>query len=158
MTVNLATNTASGGHAAGDIISNFENILGSNANDVLTGNSSANTLTGGGGNDTLRGGGGADTLIGGAGHDLFIYQVGDGADTISGGGGASWLDRIQLLDSSGGSSLVYGVDWTVSLSSGSIAHNDTTNGIMNFSSDADGTINFTAGGSIAFTDIDRINW
>ena len=158
VTVNLATNTASGGHATGDIISNFENILGSNANDVLTGNSSANTLTGGGGNDTLRGGGGADTLIGGAGHDLFIYQVGDGADTISGGGGASWLDRIQLLDSSGGSSLVYGVDWTVSLSSGSIAHNDTTNGIMNFSSDADGTINFTAGGSIAFTDIDRINW
>ena len=54
VTVNLATNTASGGHATGDIISNFENILGSNANDVLTGNSSANTLTGGGGDDTLR--------------------------------------------------------------------------------------------------------
>jgi VCBS repeat-containing protein len=158
VTVNLATNSVSGGHAAGDIISGFENILGSNNNDVLIGSSSANTITGGGGNDTINGGLGNDTLAGGTGHDLFIYQAGQGNDSINGGAGASWTDVIRMLDSGGGSGLVYGVDWTLALTSGSITNTDSTNGIMNFSSDADGTISFTSGGTIAFTDIERINW
>jgi VCBS repeat-containing protein len=158
VTVNLATNTASGGHATGDIISNFESILGSNNNDVLTGNSSANTITGGGGDDTINGGLGNDTLAGGAGHDLFIYQVGQGNDSVNGGAGASWMDVIRLLDSGGGSNLVYGVDWTLSLTSGSITHTDTTNGIMNLTADSDGSISLTSGGTVTFTDIERINW
>jgi hypothetical protein len=158
VTVNLATNVASGGHAAGDVIANFENVLGSNSNDTLTGNSGANILWGAGGNDTLRGGLGNDTLSGGAGHDLFIYQVGDGNDVIDGGGGASWVDSIQMLDSAGGSNLVFNVDWTVTLSSGTIDNTDEVNGVMTFSADADGTINFTAGGSILFSDVERLNW
>jgi len=158
VSVNLGTSTVSGGDAAGDTISNFENLLGSNAGDVLTGSSSANTITGGGGNDTINGGSGNDSLSGGAGHDLFIYQAGQGNDSVNGGAGASWIDAIRLLDSGGGSSLVYGVDWTVALTSGSITHNDTTNGIMNFSSDADGTISFSTGATMTFTDIERINW
>jgi Ca2+-binding RTX toxin-like protein len=158
VTVNLATNTATGGHATGDTISNFENLLGSNADDILTGSTAANTITGGGGNDTINGWSGNDSLSGGGGHDLFIYQRGHGNDSINGGAGASWLDVIRLLDSGGGSNLVYGVDWTVSLSSGTITHTDATNGIMNFSSDADGTISIAGGGTLSFTDIERINW
>ena len=46
VTVNLSNDTASGGHAAGDVISNIENIIGSAYNDVLTGNDSANILDG----------------------------------------------------------------------------------------------------------------
>ncbi len=156
--VNLATNVTSGGHAAGDSITGFENVLGSNNNDTLTGNSGANILWGAGGNDTLRGGLGDDRLNGGAGHDLFTYQVGDGNDIIDGGSGASWVDTIQMLDSAGGSNLVYNVDWTVVLSSGTIDNTDAANGVMTFSADADGTINFTAGGSISFSDVERLNW
>src|SRR5437762_989821 len=60
VTVNLATNAASGGDAAGDVISGFENLTGSAFNDVLTGTSGVNVLDGGTGNDTITGGAGAD--------------------------------------------------------------------------------------------------
>jgi hypothetical protein len=68
------------------------------------------------------------------------------------------MDVIRLLDSGGGSNLVYGVDWTLSLTSGSITHTDTTNGIMNLTADSDGSISLTSGGTVTFTDIERINW
>ncbi|WP_405401277.1 Hint domain-containing protein [Paracoccus sp. Ld10] len=71
--VNLATNTASGGDAQGDTISNFENLTGSAQNDTLTGNTGANTILGGAGNDTIDGGAGADSLDGGAGTDTLSY-------------------------------------------------------------------------------------
>ncbi|WP_378949001.1 Hint domain-containing protein [Paracoccus sp. R86501] len=92
VTVNIGTNTASGGDAQGDTISNFENLTGSAQNDALTGNAGANVISGGAGNDTLDGGAGTDSLIGGIGDDLitggtgadrFVYSVGDGLDTIT---------------------------------------------------------------------------
>ncbi len=95
--VNLATATASGGHAEGDDIETYEyvdlgsdgavggtgtaadsdeidvatfvNLTGSDHNDRLTGDRFANTLNGGKGDDVLRGGDGADLLVGGAGAD-----------------------------------------------------------------------------------------
>lgn len=73
--INLALNTATGGHAAGDIISNFENVIGSAYNDELIGDAGANRLDGGAGNDILEGGAGADTLIGGAGVDAARYAA-----------------------------------------------------------------------------------
>ncbi|MGL1920292.1 MAG: hypothetical protein OCD03_04645 [Hyphomicrobiales bacterium] len=73
--VNIALNTASGGHAQGDVISSFEDIIGSAFNDVLTGNSAANTLIGGDGDDILIGGKGGDHLDGGAGTDLVTYSL-----------------------------------------------------------------------------------
>ena len=54
--------SASGGHAAGDSLSNFENIIGSKHADTLTGSSSNNVIEGGGGGDKLDGGDGTDTL------------------------------------------------------------------------------------------------
>jgi Ca2+-binding RTX toxin-like protein len=62
VTVNLLTNTASGGDAAGDIISGFERLIGSNGADKLTGNTLGNVLTGGLGRDILTGGLGKDAF------------------------------------------------------------------------------------------------
>ncbi|MBB3144131.1 hypothetical protein FHS21_000514 [Phyllobacterium trifolii] len=62
----------------------FENVVGTNQGDTITGNAAAgpagnNILIGLGGNDTLNGMGGNDTLIGGAGADTL--NGGDGTDT-----------------------------------------------------------------------------
>ena len=62
VTVNLATGTASGGHAEGDTFANFEQIVGSDHADSLTGDSGNNYIEGRGGADSIDGGDGADTL------------------------------------------------------------------------------------------------
>ena len=59
--------------AEGDILSNIENIIGSDYNDWLTGDGNANIINGGKGDDRLEGGGGADTYE--------FYALG-GIDTI----------------------------------------------------------------------------
>ncbi|MBC6437508.1 MAG: hypothetical protein GDA52_05095, partial [Rhodobacteraceae bacterium] len=71
VTVNLATGTGSGGHAQGDVISNFENIRGSAHGDVLTGNSERNVFVGGAGDDTIDGGG--------SGKNVVNYRLSDAA-------------------------------------------------------------------------------
>jgi Ca2+-binding RTX toxin-like protein len=85
VSINLASNIASGGHASGDTFSGVENISGSNFADTLIGDGAANTLLGGNGVDTLKGGGGADTLEGGFQNDFLVG--GDGADKLKGGTG-----------------------------------------------------------------------
>ena len=65
----------SGGHAEGDRLLNFENILGSDHDDTLTGDSGVNILEGAGGSDTLTGNGG---------NDVFVAHSADGdTDTIT---------------------------------------------------------------------------
>ena len=61
--------TASRGHASGDTISDFENVIGSAHGDDLTAHDSGSMLWGLAGDDTLEGGAGSDTLEGGAGAD-----------------------------------------------------------------------------------------
>ncbi len=61
------------------------NVIGSNDDDVLTGDGGANILNGLDGNDQLFGLGGNDTLIGGAGDD--VLAGGGGTDSIDGGEG-----------------------------------------------------------------------
>ncbi len=56
--VNLGTNVAWGGTAQGDVISGFENIIGSAADDVLYGSSGANVILGNRGSDQIVGSGG----------------------------------------------------------------------------------------------------
>ena len=73
VTVNLTTLAASGGHAEGDILSGFENLVGSDHADRLTGTNSVNILRGLDGDDTIEGGSGADTIEGGAGKDTASY-------------------------------------------------------------------------------------
>ena len=75
-----------------DTITNVENIRGSDADDILTGDSGANKLEGNRGDDTIDGGVGADNLQGGTGSDTFrnlgLHSRGvftSGIDTIDGG-------------------------------------------------------------------------
>jgi Ca2+-binding RTX toxin-like protein len=84
VTINLATQTASGGDANGDVITGIRNVEGSALADTLIGNGDGNVMLGGGGadridgaggNDSIRGGAGADTLIGGAGFDTLDYAT-----------------------------------------------------------------------------------
>ena len=74
VSINLATNTASGADAAGDTVSSIEAIRGSAFGDVLIGSAAANNIFGDAGDDALSGGAGADTLDGGAGVDLADYS------------------------------------------------------------------------------------
>jgi Ca2+-binding RTX toxin-like protein len=83
VSVNLALNSTSGGDAAGDLISNFENLTGSAFADTLTAAATGSTLTGGGGNDTLVGGAGTDVLDGGTGTDTLSYAGSNSAVTIN---------------------------------------------------------------------------
>ena len=89
VTVNLATGTASGGHARGDRISRFEDVIGSAHADRITGNGAANRLEGRAGNDMLSGNAGNDVLSGGAGND--VLSGGAGNDVLSGGAGNDTL-------------------------------------------------------------------
>ncbi|WP_281414193.1 beta strand repeat-containing protein [Rhizobium sp. BK226] len=49
--VNLTTNVVSGGDAAGDVLSNFERVVGSSFADTLASSTSGHTLVGGAGDD-----------------------------------------------------------------------------------------------------------
>ncbi|MGL4968060.1 MAG: beta strand repeat-containing protein [Inquilinus sp.] len=116
VTIDLAAGTASGGDAAGDVLTSIENISGSQGNDTLAGNADANKLQGWNGGDVLRGGAGADVLEGGAGTDTASYYIGvDGvtvdltAGTGSGGDAAGdTLSGIENLSGSQGHDILAG--------------------------------------------------
>jgi Ca2+-binding RTX toxin-like protein/carbon monoxide dehydrogenase subunit G len=149
VTVNLSISAAQDTiHAGTDTLSGIENVTGSRYNDTLTGDNNENVITGGLGNDTLSGGSGSDT---------FIYHVGDGNDTVTGGSGASWTDTVNLHD--GTSALgTYGVDWTLSVTSGSIVSTDTSHHVISLSQDAGGNVDLSNGATINFTELERITW
>ncbi|MEI4472221.1 Hint domain-containing protein [Frigidibacter sp. MR17.24] len=106
VSVNLATQTATGGDATGDTLSGFEGVIGSNFSDTLTGSAGADLILGGGGNDSIAGGAGNDTIDGGGGADTL--SGGEGNDTITGGAGSDRLDGgagDDLLDGGDGSDI-----------------------------------------------------
>ncbi|MBD2249937.1 calcium-binding protein [Nostoc parmelioides] len=77
---------------------NIENLVGSNNDDILTGDGGANTLDGSFGNDLIFGRAGNDRLLGGAGRDRLYGEAGD--DQLLGG------DEVDLLEGGdGGDSL-----------------------------------------------------
>jgi Ca2+-binding RTX toxin-like protein len=90
VSVSLVTGTGSFGTAAGDFLTNIENLGGSPYNDFLSGNDGSNWLDGSGGNDVLKGGGGADRLDGYLGDDTLLG--GSGADDLNGGPGTDWAE------------------------------------------------------------------
>ena len=134
VTVNLTANTASGGHAQGDTISNFENVTGSAHADSLTGDSTANTLKGLAGNDNLYGGAGDDILVGG-----------DGADEMDGGTGGDGDNRdVDGVDTDNDTLSYEGSDAGVAVNlatlsfSGGHADGDEDDGAGRDAYDADG--------------------
>jgi Ca2+-binding RTX toxin-like protein len=73
--VTLASSaTQDTGGAGIDVISGFENLVGSSFDDLLSGDDGANYIDGGAGADTICGGLGRDFLIGGAGADTFLFR------------------------------------------------------------------------------------
>jgi serralysin len=119
VSVNLATNTASGGDATGDTIANFENVTGSSFNDFLTGSTGNNVLNGGDGNDTINSGNGNDTINSGA-----------GVDTTNGGSGNDRVidDDFVTFDVHDGGSGIDTIDYsTISFGSGFVTINLATN-------------------------------
>jgi hypothetical protein len=91
VTVNLTVRTPQNTGGSGiDILAGFENVTGSQFDDVLTGTDIANLLVGNDGDDTLTGGNGTDTLLGGEGDDTL--RGGDLNDTLQGGNGDDALD------------------------------------------------------------------
>ncbi|MCZ8182514.1 MAG: cadherin domain-containing protein [Beijerinckiaceae bacterium] len=98
VTVNLATNSGTGGDAEGDTYVDIENVFGSTNDDSLTGNSGVNTIRGGNGNDTIRGNGGIDQLFGNAGNDTFILDLDVQSTSLTIDGGAH-QDAVNLVGS-----------------------------------------------------------
>lgn len=78
--VDLTESTASGSNAEGDTISNFENIIGSEGDDILIGNDGDNEIKGTAGSDTINGGAGNDKIYPGG---FVSAEGGDGTDTLS---------------------------------------------------------------------------
>ena len=74
---------AAGGFAAGDTLTNIENVLGTRTHDLIIGDNGSNTFEGDLGRDYLNGQGGNDFLYGYNGYD--IIEGGAGDDLIEGG-------------------------------------------------------------------------
>ncbi|MDU8913440.1 calcium-binding protein [Aestuariicoccus sp. MJ-SS9] len=93
-----------------DIVSNIENIWGSEFDDRVSGENGTNhffsgnggndVLHGLDGNDTLQGGIGDDLLSGGDGNDVFVYEF-LGQDTIENGAGSEDQIRLFILGPNG---------------------------------------------------------
>jgi len=92
VSVNLATNVNTGGHAEGDHLTNISQVFGSHFDDVIVGDDGNNGLYGFGGNDHLEGGAGddwlnaygsgSDYLDGGTGNDTVRYRWASSAVTV----------------------------------------------------------------------------
>ena len=87
VTVNLGDDSATGGHAQGDVFTSIERIIGSIYGDTLVGGSGIDRLDGAEGDDVLQGGAGADRLDGGTGSDTAVYHSSNAAVTVDLGSG-----------------------------------------------------------------------
>ena len=172
ITVDLSNQgTATSDVTAGDTavgthdFTNIENLVGTDAQDTLTGGAEANTFEGGDGNDSIDGNGGDDTLVGGAGDDTI--DGGAGADTFvfnpSGGGIDTIIDynvaedtiRIDGLDGSGNADDDFAANiGTLTFTGGDNSNNTPWDTEIAFDTDDDGTVDgslilenlFTSGG------------
>jgi Ca2+-binding RTX toxin-like protein len=80
-----------------DTLRNFQNVIGSNNPEGISGNEQDNTLNGRGGDDVINGFEGNDTINGGAGNDSLIGY--SGADTLTGGANSDTFMFVSTLDS-----------------------------------------------------------
>ncbi len=85
LTIDLQSQGAGAGGAAGDRLVSIENLVGTSQADNIFGSGVGNFLVGGGGGDLMFGRGGNDGLAGGAGNDQLFG--GTGGDVLNGGAG-----------------------------------------------------------------------
>ena len=124
VSINLSTDSISGGSAEGDILVSIENLIGSEFNDMLTGFSGNNELHGGAGNDILDGGAGYNKLYGGTGNDSItngtsiggVIQGNEGDDTIN--VLSNTRSSLNISGGDGYDSLTFNHDYVRSSSSG----------------------------------------
>jgi Ca2+-binding RTX toxin-like protein len=118
VTVSLATGTGSGGDAQGDTLSNIENLIGSNFNDVLEGNSGNNALVGGTGIDTVS----YANATAGVTVSLAVTAAqntgGAGRDTLSSLENLTGSTFNDVLTGSSGANVLMGLDGNDKLAGG----------------------------------------
>ena len=140
-----------------------DKLYGDEGDDTLLGGAGRDTLDGGDGNDTLFGGDDDDTLIGGigddtlygdGGSDLFIFNMGEGNDYVDGGANGWTTDTIELNGIGGGK--IDSSDWTLILDEGEIT--DSKKHYLELSTDSSGTIVFSDGSELTFSNVERIEW
>ena len=78
---------------------------------------------------------------------------GHGSDIVNGGSG-NWTDTIALDQGAG--SLQLGLDWTLTLNSGTVVSQAAHELVL--SSEADGYLTFADGARVDFIDIERVQW
>jgi Tol biopolymer transport system component len=109
--------STSGGYATGDTLASIEGLIGSEHDDVLTGDRFSNTFHGGPGDDRLAGLGGDDTLVGGEGTDTTDYSAATAGVTVdlsvrsaqaTGGAGSDTLAGIEDVTGSAFGDVVSG--------------------------------------------------
>ena len=119
--IDLLLNTASAGYAAGDAISGFERVYGSNTgNDTLRGTNDDNFIRGYGGGDIIFDRGGNDIVELGDGNDIIVS--GGGVDSYHGGSGGA--DEVSYYYSNAGVS----IDLRTNSTNGGWAGDDTISG------------------------------
>lgn len=99
--VNLTDNGMNTGLAAGDVLIEIENVVGSNAANVITGGAQDNVFYGRNGADTLNGGAGNDTLDGGAGADAMNGGTGDDSASYASAAAAVSVDMLNIVANQG---------------------------------------------------------
>ncbi len=103
-----------GGIAAGETVTNFENVIASQGDNVITGTQDGNVIDGQDGDDTVYGDSGDDRISGGLGDDILYGDAGyddlfghagddelyggNGDDLISGGSGDDTIDTGVGID------------------------------------------------------------
>ena len=107
VTVDLATGTATNGFSGTDTISNFQNVVGSYYDDVITGDSHNNIIDGGGGNNTLDGGGGINTLDYSHDPGSVIVELSSGI-AYNGYGGTDTISNFQNVIGSASNDDIFG--------------------------------------------------
>jgi Ca2+-binding RTX toxin-like protein len=121
VTISLLTGLGTRGDAAGDVVSNFENLIGSDlpskggppsqSGDILAGDNLPNTIYGMDGTDEIRGHDGNDILYGNHPDSPLSKLPGYDEDSIFGGGGNDTLyghGDDDLLDGENGTDTLYG--------------------------------------------------
>ena len=133
-----------------DAVNGFENLEGTEFDDVLSGDAGANKISGLGGNDLIRGRAGNDDLTGGSGNDTFRFDSAatNGVDRIRGFTIGS--DRLEFHTSDGyaaNATLTFGSE---AVGSGPQGIYDINTGQLFYDADGDG-----AGAAILIAQFDR---
>ncbi len=140
------------GATAGD-----DTLTGTASDDTFDGLAGDDLLTGAGGDDTLTGGRGADTMSGGTGDDSFIFTDADF-------GGGAWTDAVDGFAEGGDADVIdlTGVSqaWTLEVDGAGAGVEASSSDKKSFynGDDMSGTITFDDGSTIAFENIEKVDW